>query len=171
MKRLIFLLTLSCGCLFVSGQQKMTPEYARKVTANTMANFTESVSFAYVKGVTFEGFRKTLCGSATPLDQGNYMIKQAYTYLSKGVTKERIMLEDNGRAVAGAMQLFLNQHNKGINYEGSEIFGEKSVLEKTSSSREGCRWYQFWCHVQAVILWVAIEWGLIPEIIIWVGLP
>ena len=93
-------MVLGCFCLPGIAQDKVTDEQAKAIAANTMANFTESVSFAYVKGISLREFKKTLCGKAVPLDAGNGMIETAYTYLSNGATKDEIIKENDGVAVA-----------------------------------------------------------------------
>ncbi|MEO6490816.1 MAG: hypothetical protein ABIO04_12810, partial [Ferruginibacter sp.] len=134
-----------------------------------MANFTMSCSFAYTKGVTLEGFKRTLCGPATPLAAGDVMIKSAYTYLSQGVTKDQIIKTNDGKAVAGAFQFFLDQHNRGVYSDGTEIFGSREILAKSTVAREGgCRWYQFWCHVEVFANWVVANWEVIQQILVFV---
>ena len=169
MKKLLFATVLSFLGLMGNAQEKITPEQARSIAATTMANFTESVSFAYIKGVTLDGFRKKLCGPATPNTVGEGMINTAYSYLVKGIRKDQIIKTNDGKAVASAMAFFVEQHKKGISSDGSEIFGAKDILEKaTAREAGGCRWYQFWCHVQVFANWVIDNWETIQQIIIFI---
>lgn len=165
-------MTLSCCYLLGLAQDKVTPEEAKAITANTMANFTQSVSFAYVKGISFGEFKKRLCGNANPLDAGNGMIETAYGYLSNGYTKDRIIKENDGLAVGRAFKYLLDQHNKGVvNTDGSELFGGKSLPNYGAVAKaNGCRWYQFWCHVHDFAEWVVQNWPTILAILQVLGL-
>ncbi|MEP7163220.1 MAG: hypothetical protein ABI741_00925 [Ferruginibacter sp.] len=169
MKKLLFAMTLSCCYLLGIAQDNITAEQAKAITANTMANFTQSVSFAYTKGISLGDFRKKLCGKATPLDAGNGMIETAYSYLSNGVTKDRIIKENDGIAVAKAFRYLYDQHNRGVaSSDGSELFGGKENLANSQVARaEDCRWYQFWCHVQVFANWVVQNWPTIQQILIY----
>ncbi len=160
-------MALSCCWLLGTAQDNVTKEQARDITANTMANFTESVSFAYVKGISLREFKKTLCGKAVPLDAGNGMIETAYTYLSNGATKDEIIKENDGVAVARVFKYLSEQHDKGVvSSDGSEIFGEKESLgNSTIAKAESCKWYQFWCHVHDFADWVVANWPVIVEIL------
>lgn len=164
-------MALSCCYFFGIAQEKITAEEARNITATTMANFTFSTSNAYYKGMSLESFRAKLCGSAVPMRQGDAMIETAYIYLSKGLTKEEIINVNDGRAVANALQFLSNQHNKGIVTDGTEIFGGNNILLRTAfTAKEGCKWYQFWCHVQVFANWVVENWPTILEILSHFGL-
>ena len=164
MKKLFFAMALSCCWLLGTAQDNVTKEQARDITANTMANFTESVSFAYVKGISLREFNKILCGKAVPLDAGNGMIETAYAYLSNGATKDEIINENDGVAVARAFKYLSEQHEKGVvSSDGSEIFG--GVVNSTIAKAEGCKWYQFWCHVHDFADWVVANWPVIVEIL------
>ena len=152
-------MALSCCYFFGIAQEKITAEEARNITATTMANFTFSTSNAYYKGMSLESFRAKLCGSAVPMKEGDAMIETAYNYLSKGLTKEEIINVNDGVEVVGALKFLLNQHNKGIATDGTEIFGGNNILLRTAfTAKEGCKWYQFWCHVQAIVYWLLGDW-------------
>ena len=168
MKKLLFATVLSCCYLLGIAQDKVTDEQAKAITANTMANFTESVSFAYVKGISLGDFKIRLCGKAEPVDAGDGMIETAYSYLSNGATKDEIIKENDGIAVARALKYLSDQHNKGVvSSDGSELFGGKESLgNSTIAKTEGCKWYQFWCHVQDFANWVVANWPTIQQIII-----
>src|SRR4051812_23128230 len=104
MKKLFFAIALS-ACSFVGmTQDKITEDFAKAVCANTMANFTASTSFYYSKGMTYDAFRKKLCGPATPVDAGEGMLKTAYNYLAQGITKDQIIKQNDGKSVAVAFQ-------------------------------------------------------------------
>jgi hypothetical protein len=170
MKKLLIAIVLNC-CFFAGiAQETVTADQARAITANTMANFTQSVSYAYVKGITLGDFRSKLCGKAIPLDAGNGMIETAYTYLSNGVTKDRIIKENDGIAVAKAFKYLSDQNKRGVvSTDGSELFGGKTALENnTVAKATGCRWYQFWCHVQDFANWVVQNWAVIQQILIYI---
>ena len=165
-------MTLSCCYLLGIAQDNVTAEQAKAITANTMANFTQSVSFAYTKGISLGDFRKKLCGNAIPLDAGNGMIETAYSYLLNGVTKDRIIKENDGIAVAKAFKYLYDQHGKGVvSSDGSELFGGKENLENgTVAKAAGCRWYQFWCLVEGFANWVVNNWPTIQAILVGFGL-
>ena len=160
-------MTLSCCYLLGIAQDNVTAEQAKAITANTMANFTQSVSFAYTKGISLGDFRKKLCGKAMPLDAGNGMIETAYSYLSTGVTKDRIIKENDGIAVAKAFKYLYDQHSKGVvGTDGSELFGGKENLANGAAAKAAdCRWYQFWCQVENFANWVVNNWPVIVQII------
>ena len=161
-------MVLGCFCLPGIAQDKVTDEQAKAIAANTMANFTQSVSFAYTKGISLGDFRKKLCGKAIPLDAGNGMIETAYSYLSTGVTKDRIIKENDGIAVAKAFKYLYDQHNKGVvGSDGSELFGGKENLASgVVAKASDCRWYQFWCLVENFANWVVQNWPTIYQIIV-----
>jgi len=168
MKKLLFAIALQCCYFLGTAQTKITSNDARVITANVMANFTESVSFAYKKGISLEQFKTSLCGRALPLQAGYGMIETAYGYLSKGIKKDQIVKENNGVAVANAFKYFLNQHKNGnVIADGSELFGGKEELANNPVAKAAdCRWYQFWCLVENFANWVVQNWSVIYEIII-----
>ena len=160
-------MVLGCFCLPGIAQDKVTDEQAKAIAANTMANFTQSVSFAYVKGISLKDFKIRLCGKAEPVDAGDGMIETAYSYLSNGATKDEIIKENDGIAVARALKYLSDQHNKDVvSSDGSELFGGKENLQNSTIAKaEGCRWYQFWCHVHDFADWVIDNWATIQIII------
>lgn len=166
MKKLLFALALNCCYFFGTAQDKISAEEARLITANVMANFTESVSFVYTKGISLDQFKSNLCNKAVPVKAGNGMIETAYNYLSKGITKSQIVKENDGVAVANAFKFLLDQHKKGIEIDGTELFGGKNALESAPVSKAAvCKWYQFWCLVQDFANWVVANWPTIQQII------
>lgn len=167
MKKLLFAMALSCCYFAGTAQTKISADEAKSICTNVMANFTERVAFAYTKGLTLEQFKTKLCGRAVPVNAGNGMIETAYGYLSKGISKSQIIKENNGVAVASAFKFLSEQHNKGINPDGTELFGGKSNLENAPVARDGgCKWYQFWCLVENFANWVVANWPVLQEIII-----
>jgi len=166
MKKLLFAIALNCCYFLGTAQSKITAEDAKAITTNVMANFTESTSFAYTKGITLDQFRSKLCGKAVPVDAGNGMIEAAYSYLSNGISKTDIIKQNDGVAVANAFKFLLDQHNKGIEPDGTELFGGKSALENAPVAKApGCKWYQFWCLVQNFANWVVANWPMIFQLI------
>ncbi len=167
MKKLLFILALTCCSFWGIAQEKFNAEEAKAFTANIMANFTESVSFAYNKGESFDEFRTRLCCIAVPDDAGNALLETAYHYLANGVSKEEIIKVNDGKAVASAMQYLANLHEKEIQSDGSELFGGKDVQKHFSDAKAtGCKWYQFWCLVQDFANWVILNWPIIHEIVV-----
>ena len=169
MKKLLFALLLS-SCYFAgTAQTTITQDQAKSIAANVMAGFTKASSFAYSKGISLSDFKTKLYGKAVPVIAGNTIIEAAYGYLAKGTTTEQIIRENDGKAVASAFKFLLDQHNKGIEPDGTELFGGKNVLDNTAGARVvaegGCRWYQFWCLVQGFANWVVANWPTIAQII------
>ena len=166
MKKLLFAIALSCCYFAGTAQTKITAGEAKSITANVMANFTDAASFAYTKGISLGEFKTKLCGKAVPVSAGNGMIETAYGYLSKGITKSQIIKENDGVAVAYAFKFLSDQHNKGIEPDGMELFGGKNALESAPVAKAaGCKWYQFWCLVQDFANWVVANWPVIVQII------
>jgi len=166
MKKLLLALALNCCYFLGTAQTKITVDEAKSITANVMANFTQSASFAYSKGVTLDQFKVRLYGKAVPVIAGNTMAEVAYSYLSRGVSKEQIARENDGVAVANAFKFLLDLHNKGIEPDGTELFGSKTALENNPAAKAaGCRWYQFWCLVENFANWVVANWPTIQTIL------
>lgn len=165
-------MALHCCYFLGTAQTTVTAEQAKAITANVMANFTERVSFVYTKGITLDQFKVKLCGKSVPGLPGNSMIETAYDYLSKGVTKDRIIRENDGVAVANAFKYLSDQHKKGIEPDGTEVFGGKNNLQSAAVSKvAGCKWYQFWCLVEEFANWVVANWAVIQVILVYFGFP
>lgn len=169
MKKLLFALVLHACFFTVSAQTTITADQAKSLSANIMASFTDAASFAYTKGITLDQFKSRLCGKAAPVYAGNLMIEEAYNYLNRGTSKADIAKQNNGVAVANAFKFLLDQHKKGIEPDGTEIFGGRTALDangnQVSKVASGCRWYQFWCLVQEFANWVVANWAVIAQII------
>ena len=171
MKKLLFAIALSCCYFAGTAQTKVTADEAKSITANVMANFTDATSFAYTKGISLDQFKVKLCNKAIPVSAGNGMIETAYSYLSKGISKSQIVKENDGIAVANAFKFLSDQHNKGIEPDGTELFGGKSALENAPVAKAAeCKWYQFWCLVQNFANWVVLNWPTIYQILVAFGL-
>ncbi len=176
MKKLILglfsLLTITCFAqtsIQATDNSSLTREQAKEIVVKTMASFTQSVSFAYTKGVSFKQFKYTLCGTAKPNVEGDALLLSANNYLSTGVSKDDIIKYDNGNAVIDAMQFSSRLNAKGgiIQTDGSELFGGESLKSNTENAKAaaGCKWYQLWCHVQAFVGYVVDHWDTIQVII------
>ncbi len=177
MKKIILglftLLTINCfaqSSIQATSDVNLTKEQAKEIVGKTMASFTESVSFAYTKGVSYKQFRNTLCGIAKPNVEGDGMLLAAYNYLSKGTSKDDIIKFDDGNALIGAMKFSSGLNAKGgiIQTDGAELFGGKTIANNTEAARvaaDGCRWWQLWCHVQAFVGYVVDHWETINVII------
>ena len=169
MKKLLIAIVLHCCCFLGSAQSKITEDEARDITAHVMANFTESVSFAYEKGMSLDEFKLNLCSKAEPAKEGNAMIETAYSYLSNGIGKENIIKENNGISVANAFKFLLDEHNKGIESDETTLFGEKKYLENNDVAKAAeCKWYQFWCQVHDFADWLVQNWPTIYDIILFI---
>jgi hypothetical protein len=167
MKKLLLAVAITCCYFSGSAQSSVTREQAKSIAANVMANFTVSTSFAYTKGITLAQFKSKLCGKALPVIAGDGLINEAYYCLSKGMTKEQVASQNNGVAVANAFKYLLDQHNKGVEPDGTELFGGKNNLPAADGTARvsDCKWYQFWCLVQDFATWVVNNWPIIAQII------
>ncbi len=176
MKKIILglftLLTVNCFAqtsIQATSDASLTKDQAKEIVGKTMASFTQSVAFAYTKGVSYKQFRNTLCGIAKPNVEGDGMLLAAYNHLSKGTSAEDIIKFDDGNAIINAMKYSSGLNAKGgiIQTDGSELFGGKTIANNTEAARvaAGCKWYQLWCHVQAFVGYVVDHWETINAII------
>lgn len=148
-------------------QQKVTQEQARSICAQQMAAFTKAVSGAYQKGFTYEQFQNSVCGKSAVTTEGAGLLKAAFSYLQQGASNDVIVKNNQGKEVAASLSYFLNLHNKGIESDGSELFGGRTGVTNNSFSKNvsgGCKWYQFWCLVQTVTTWVVGNWQFIRDL-------
>ena len=168
MKNVLFILSFFAFSLNGIGQTKITAEQARSICAQQMAAFTKAVAPSYQKGQTYEQFRFTLMGKAQPTVEGANQLKAAYNFLLQGVSNEFIITNYKGLEIARSMKYLSDLHDKGIDSDGSELFGGKTGAENSfaKSGDGGCKWYQFWCLMQEVANWVVNNWQTISQIII-----
>jgi hypothetical protein len=178
MKKLFLMSMFALSLLVVNAQkiitsENFTKEQAKSLAVNVMASFTESVSFAYKPGLSFDQFTANLYSSGveTPpiVAEGNQMLQLAYKYLSRGYTKSSILKLDDGKAVASTL-IYLNSQrsDETIKTTGSEIFGGRSFAENSTiagKASAACHWYQFWCHVQNFVTFVVDHWSTISVMI------
>jgi hypothetical protein len=176
MKKIILglfsLLTVTCFAqtsIEATGQVELTKEQAKEIVGKTMAKFTEGLSYAYTKGVSYKKFRFILLGNAKPTTEGDGMILAAYNYLSNGVSKEDIIKFDDGKALINAMKFSSGLQSRGgiIEPDGTEIFGVSSILNDSDAARaaSGCGRWQLWCHVKEFVGYVVDHWETIAAII------
>lgn len=167
MKKLLFAVAIQCCYFWGTAQSGITANEAKAITANVMADFTKSVSFAYEKCTSLNEFKSKLYGKARPTDAGDGMVDAAYLYLSGEKSREDILKEDNGVAVARAFKYLYDQHKQGnVIAEGSELFGGRDDLENNPEARAAdCKWYQFWCLVENFANWVVQNWPIIQQIL------
>src|SRR6476620_730698 len=155
MKKIFVFLVMAAGFYSTQAQQKITSEQARSICAQQMASFTNVVAGAYTKGMTYDAFQYTLCGKLQPTVEGANQLKAAYNYLSAGTSSDQIIKTYSGREIAASMNFLLQSHNKGLESDGSELFGGKTgMINSTYKAAGGCHWYQFWCLVQEFANWV-----------------
>lgn len=168
MKKLVLFLAIVSYGLTSFAQQKVTPELAKQFCAQHMAAFTKAVSGSYKKGVSYEQFQASLCGKSIPTKEGVAQLKVAYNFLLQGVSNDFIIKNYAGKEVATSMNYLTNLHKKGVDSDGSELFGARTgdnnnMLAKTADDK--CKWYQFWCLVQEFANWVVANWPTIEQII------
>lgn len=170
MKKVLLVLSIMTYCLSGSAQ-KITKEQAQSICAQQMAAFTKAVSPAYKKGISYEQFQTVLCGKSLPTKEGSNQLKVAYNFLTQGVTNDFIIKNYTGAEVAACMKVLMNLHEKGIESDGSELFGGKTGTDNNGLAKldGGCHWYQFWCHVQTFANWVVANWPIIAQILIFFG--
>ncbi|MEO7524165.1 MAG: hypothetical protein ABIT58_08730, partial [Ferruginibacter sp.] len=85
----------------------------------------------------------------------------------QGATNDFIIKNYRGREVADVMSYLLNAHNKGIESDGSELFGGKTGIANNGLAKNdtGCKWYEVWCHLENFANWVVANWAVIAQII------
>ena len=168
MKKVLLVLAIVCYCLTGMAQEKITYDQARLICAQEMAAFTKAVSPAYKKGFSYEQFRFTLCGKLQPIVQGTNQLRVAFNFLTQGVTNDFIIKNYKGKEIAASLDYLYNEHKKGFDSDGAELFGGKTGGENTflSKTEGGCRWFQLWCHMQPFANWVVGNWPVIKDIIL-----
>ncbi len=174
MKKLFLVLSIVSYC-FVGYAQQVTKEQAISICAQEMAAFTKAVSGSYQKGMSYGQFQTTLCGKLLPTTEGANQLRVAYNFLTQGASNDFIIKNYRGREVADVMNYLQNAHKKGLESDGSELFGGKTGTANSGLAKnaDGCHWYQFWCLVQEFANWVVANWEVIVQIIgvILNGLP
>ena len=100
--------------------------------------------------------------------RGDGMVEKAYLYLSGEKSKEHIIKENDGVAVANAFKYLLDLHKNGnVIADGSELVGGREDLENNPVAKAAdCKWYQFWCLVENFANWVVQNWETIYQIIV-----
>ncbi|MEO8770276.1 MAG: hypothetical protein ABI402_09335 [Ferruginibacter sp.] len=167
MKKVLVVLTIMSYCFTGYAQEKMTKEQARSICAQQMAAFTNAVSGSYKKGISFEQFQSSLCGGLQPTTEGSNQIKAAYNYLSQGIFADAIIKSNDGKEIAYSLNYLLNLHKKGIESDGSELFGGKSGTANSSFAKTegGCKWYQLLCQLQAIVNWLVDYWNFVTNVL------
>jgi hypothetical protein len=186
MKKIIFALVMLTGLTTLNAQRnsssfKITKETeinaktAQALTANVMATFTSKVAGAYSKGDSYNAFLSKLganavnakAGVAPAYQAGNEMLAKAYKYLSTGTSVTDIIANDDGKTVANALNYAYNQSTSSkITTSGAELFNLNTTATESSTAKSGCKWYQFFCHVETFFDWVVDNWVTIKDIII-----
>ncbi|MFT3910530.1 MAG: hypothetical protein QM737_13980 [Ferruginibacter sp.] len=166
MKKLFLVLSIVSYC-FTGHAQQVTKEQAISICAQEMAAFTKAVSGFYKKGMSYDQFQTTLCGKLQPTAEGGNQLKVAYNFLTQGASNDFIIKNYRGREVADVMNYLQNAHKKGVESDGSELFGGKTGTSNSGLAKNanGCHWYQFWCLVQEFANWVVANWPTISQII------
>jgi hypothetical protein len=167
MKKVLLILSILSYCL--SGNaQKITKEQAQSICAQQMAAFTRAVSPAYKKGISFDQFQSALCGQLIPTREGGNQLRAAYNFLNQGTSNDYIVKTYNGTEIAASFKVLSDLHSKGLESDGSELFGGKTGTENNGLAKladGGCHWYQVWCLLQQFANWVVANWPLIAQII------
>lgn len=167
MKKLLLVLSVWICCINANAQ-KITYEEARSICAKEMAGFTKAVTGFYKKGMSYDQFQSVLCGKAIPTTEGVNQLKAAFNFLNQNTAADYIIKSYSGKEIAASMNFLSNLHKKGIESDGSELFGgttgnANNALAKNADG--GCKWYQFWCLVQEFANWVVQNWPTIAQII------
>ncbi|MEO8770274.1 MAG: hypothetical protein ABI402_09325 [Ferruginibacter sp.] len=167
MKKVLLVLSILSYCL-TGHAQKITKEQAQSICAQQMAAFTKAVSPAYKNGISFDQFQSTLCGKWLPTKEGGNQLRVAYNFLTQGVTNDFIIRTYKGTEVAACMKVLLDLHNKGLESDGSELFGGKTGVDNNTYAKNAdCRWYEVWCHLQEFANWVVANWPVIVQILMY----
>lgn len=137
-------------------QSTLTKETARQICAEGMAVFTKAVSASYQRGKTFEQFQFALCGGAVPTTEGVAQLKVAWNYLNQNASSDFIIKYFDGKEMVASLALLDGFQKRGLQSDGSEIFGAKTGSANTlaRNASGGCRWYQVWCHIQTLAIWI-----------------
>lgn len=153
--KLLFAIALQCCYFLGTAQTKITADEARMITGTMMAHFTESVSFAFMISVPHLKILNSgyMARPFQQLQVTAWLKKHTYIYPRK--SKEHIIKENDGVAVANAFKYLLDQHKNGnVIADGSELFGGKDDLENNPVAKAAdCKWYQFWCLVENFANW------------------
>jgi len=168
MKKVLIILSVLVFSSGAKAQGQLTGEQARVICAQQMALFTKAVSGVFQKGISYDQFQFSLCGKLQPTVEGSNQLKAAYNFLSNGASPDFITRTYDGKEVAASLNYFYNLHSKGIDSDGSELFGGKSGSANTAFARNaegGCRWYQFWCMVQSVATWLVMNWPGVKQLV------
>src|SRR4051812_38818711 len=123
MKKLILLFSIIFYSLIGNAQEKMTKEQARLICAQEMEAFTKAVSGSYQKGSSYDQFQFSLCGNLQPSAEGKSQLMAAYNFLVQGTASDVIIKNYAGKEIANSLQYLADLHKKGIESDGSELFG------------------------------------------------
>ncbi|MFT3910529.1 MAG: hypothetical protein QM737_13975 [Ferruginibacter sp.] len=167
MKKIFFILMIGLNYLPGMAQEKITREQARTICAQGMAAFTKAIAPVYKPGNSYEQFQAALCGNIQPATEGANQLKIAYAFLVQSASTDAIIKNYQGKEVAASLNYLLTLHKKGIESDGSELFGGKTGSANSSFAKNaegGCKWYQFSCLVQAALNWVVMQWVTITGI-------
>lgn len=141
---------------FSVNAQKSLKDQLRLQQAHVMVSFVESVKPAYKKGQTYSDFEKTILGSWNSVPEGKAMLVKAFDFISNGTSNDQILNEYSGAEIAKAHAYFNKLKKVNPNADGAELFGGTATsvnkFSECSKAKAGCKWYQFNCFVQQMIL-------------------
>jgi len=147
-------------------QEKLSPEQLQNHFKEAMVTITEGVSFAYTEGISLEEFKKTLCnGQPVATEEGDAILNKAYEYLSKKISAEEIIKNDDGKLIGLGLKYFYeNRKDVKADANGTELFGN-NLAQNPQAKEGGCKWYQLWCHIKSFADWVVEHWDTIYKIL------
>lgn len=171
MKKLIIILFSIFICVGSQAQKTAAPsqETVKADLAKGMVTFVNAVKPLYKKGQTPLQFANYVCAPWKPTNEGLSLLSKAHEFIIKGASNETILTSYNGKEMASAVLYLKKVRDVNAKSDGSELFGGKSGINDnllaSASAKEGCKWYQLWCHVQAFAQWVVDNWETIEKIL------
>ena len=151
-KKLLFGLIATVMFGFVgNAQTKLTKEDVRLKLATTMSELVSDATPIYKKGMSYDGFINLLLNGGTtgptfpiPTQEGQFLLKAVYEYVSIGATTDYILRNDDGKVMAAIAKISGNSKSK---YESAvKVFGQKIVDQTqfgqniTSDRAACCKW-------------------------------
>lgn len=164
MKKVVFLFATITMFMHSQAQTKITKERSRVLLAQGMASFTTSVRPAYRSGQTYAAFEKALLGKAKITQQGRILLKKAYGYVANGTSSLSIASKDSGSEMALALATMESLKQGDRKAAGGELFGLTTggVNPYPEAINSECRgWWDLFCHLKNLILFVSENQGTI----------
>ena len=146
----VFMVNLSWG----QKEQQISKEDARKYATEVFINFKNNLSENYSKSKDYNSFLMSIYGQTRPttVPEGQSILKEAYSHLSKKTSDDYLRKSFDGKVVASAFKFMQNNKDQ----DGSKLFNinetatVKSLFTKSMESNYGCRWWQVGCWLKEI---------------------